>query len=75
MPSAGLGDLCLGTQVEMDTPEIREALVARLSDPDEETRARPSSAWPVVRDRRVLPALRQELAADSPRPWRSKRPP
>jgi HEAT repeat protein len=29
----------LGTQIDLDTSEIRDALAARLNDPDEVTRA------------------------------------
>lgn len=55
----------LGTQVEADTPGLREALVERLADPDDDTRAEAIVGLARRGDRRVLPALREELGSDS----------
>jgi HEAT repeat protein len=55
----------LGTQVELDTPELREALVERLADEDDDTRAEAMVGLARRGDRRMLPALREELASGS----------
>jgi hypothetical protein len=55
----------LGTQVEVDTPELRQALVERLADEDDNTRAEAVVGLARRGDRRMLPALREELASDS----------
>jgi HEAT repeat protein len=55
----------LGTQVEADTPELREALVERLADEDGDTRAEAILGLARRGDRRMLPALREELARGS----------
>jgi HEAT repeat protein len=55
----------LGVQIEMDTPEIRQALVERLSDEDADTRAEAMTGLARRGDRRMLPALREELTSDS----------
>jgi HEAT repeat protein len=55
----------LGVQIEMDTPEIRQALVERLSDEDADTRAEAMVGLARRGDRRVLPALREELTSGS----------
>ena len=56
----------LGTQVEaVDTPELRDALVARLTDTDDDTRAEAIVGLARRGDRRMLPALREELASGS----------
>jgi hypothetical protein len=54
----------LGSRCEIDTPEIREALVARLVDPEPEPRVEAIKGLALRQDRRALPALMQELAAD-----------
>ncbi len=55
----------LGTQVEVDTPELREALVERLADEDGDTRGEAMVGLARRGDRRMLPALREELASGS----------
>ncbi len=55
----------LGSQVEMDTPELREALVERLSDVDDDTRAEAIVGLAQRGDRRIVPVLSEELASDS----------
>jgi hypothetical protein len=55
----------LGTQVEADTPQLREALVARLADEDGDTRAEAIVGLARRGDRRILPALLAELAGES----------
>jgi HEAT repeat protein len=67
-PEADVRDwatFALGTRVEADTPGLREALVERLADPDDDTRAEAMVGLARRGDRRVLPALREELASDS----------
>ena len=55
----------LGSQVDVDTPELRDALVGRLSDEDDETRAEAMVGLARRGDRQVLTALRRELESDS----------
>lgn len=55
----------LGSQVDLNTPELREALVERLSDEDDDTRAEAIVGLAQRGDRRVLPVLLKELASDS----------
>jgi HEAT repeat protein len=55
----------LGSQVDVNTSELREALVERLSDEDDDTRGEALIGLARRGDRRVLPALREELASDS----------
>jgi HEAT repeat protein len=55
----------LGTIIEVDTPEIRAALVARLDDPDDESRSEALVGLARRGDRRVVPALLKELHSDS----------
>jgi len=54
----------LGTQTDLDTVEIRSALVDRLSDPDDDTRAEALMGLARRRDRRVIASLEQELCSD-----------
>ncbi|MHB1556138.1 MAG: HEAT repeat domain-containing protein [Isosphaeraceae bacterium] len=55
----------LGTQVEADTPDLREALADRLTDEDDDTRAEAIVGLARRGDRRMLPALREDLACGS----------
>ena len=55
----------LGSQVDVDTPELRDALAGRLSDEDDDTRAEAMVGLAQRGDRRVLTALRRELESDS----------
>ena len=55
----------LGVQVEVDTPELRDALVERLADEDANTRAEAMVGLAERGDRRMLPALREELTSGS----------
>jgi HEAT repeat protein len=54
----------LGTQIDLDTPEIRECLMERLTDPDDNTRCEALVGLAQRRDRRVLPALSRELRSE-----------
>lgn len=54
----------LGTQTDADTPELRAALLDRLADEDGTTRAEALVGLAERRDRRILPALREELSAE-----------
>ncbi len=55
----------LGSQVEVDTPELRGALVERLSDEDDDTRAEAFIGLAQRGDCRVIPILSKELASGS----------
>ncbi len=55
----------LGTQVDVDTPEVRQALVERLTDEDADARGEAFVGLARRRDRRLLLALQAELASDS----------
>ncbi len=52
----------LGTQCETDTPVIRDALMERLAETDDDTRCEAPAGLARRGDRRVLPALHKELA-------------
>lgn len=54
----------LGTLVDVDTPELRQALVERLTDDDFDSRGEAFVGLASRQDRRVLPALQAELASD-----------
>ena len=53
----------LGTQIDLDTPEIREALIIRLNDTDFDTRGEAIVGLAKRRDRRVIPAISRELTS------------
>ena len=53
----------LGTQLELDTPKIRNALVARLDDPDEDTRGEAMIGLACRNDQRAIPAILNDLEA------------
>jgi len=52
----------LGVQGNVDSPEIREALLERLSDSDEDVREEAAVGLGKRRDIRLLPTLRTMLA-------------
>jgi HEAT repeat protein len=54
----------LGSQTDLDTDELRNALAARLDDSDDDTRAEALIGLAQRRDRRVIPALERELSSD-----------
>ncbi|MEQ1634938.1 MAG: HEAT repeat domain-containing protein [Planctomycetota bacterium] len=54
----------LGSQIDMDTPVIRQALLARVQDSDDNTRAEALSGLVQRRDARVLAPLRKALESD-----------
>jgi HEAT repeat protein len=51
--------------LDLDTPEIREALGERLTDEDEGARSEAILGLARRKDRRILPVLEVELASDS----------
>jgi HEAT repeat protein len=51
----------LGSMSEIDSPEIRNALVARLDDPDEDTRGEAIVGLSVRKDERVIAAILSAL--------------
>jgi HEAT repeat protein len=55
----------LGMQIDLDTPVIRQVLVDRLTDSDEDARGEALRGLARRRDPRVLAPLAKELAADS----------
>jgi HEAT repeat protein len=55
----------LGTQIDVDTPEICDALAERLTDPDFDTRHEAFVGLARRRDQRVVAALAKELNADT----------
>lgn len=55
----------LGSLSEVDSPELRAALVARLDDEDDETRGEALVGLAVRKDERVLPHLERELRRSS----------
>jgi len=54
----------LGTQCDVDTEELREALVARLDDPDEDTRCEAMRGLAQRRDNRAEDPIEQALAKE-----------
>lgn len=54
----------LGTQIEIDTKQIRDALADRLSDPDFDTRGEALFGLAQRNDLRVIAALKLELESD-----------
>jgi HEAT repeat protein len=52
----------LGSIVTADTPEIRDALVARLNDTDDMTRHEAIVGLAERKERRMLPALQEALS-------------
>ncbi|MBX9653893.1 HEAT repeat domain-containing protein [bacterium] len=51
----------IGSMTELDTPDIRQALVNRLNDPDDDTRAEAIVGLAERHDPRVLEAVKKEL--------------
>lgn len=51
----------LGTQIDLDTPKLRDALAARLEDSDDDTRAEAMVGLARRKDRRVVAPLQNEL--------------
>lgn len=54
----------LGTQLDLDTPQIRDALLARATDSDEDTRAEALAGLVRLREPRVVQLLGQALESD-----------
>jgi HEAT repeat protein len=55
----------LGQQVDSDTPSLREALIERLTDSDEDARGEALIGLARRGDRRLIPALIDELESES----------
>lgn len=54
----------LGTQIDLDTPEVRNALMSRIDDPDDDTRGEALVGLARRKDERVIPAIKKELESD-----------
>lgn len=54
----------LATQIDLDTEQIRGALVNRLNDPDDDTRGEALVGLARRKDERVIAALKTELCSD-----------
>jgi HEAT repeat protein len=54
----------LGSQIETDTPEIRDTLARRLADPHDETRAEALVGLALRHDERVVNPLIRELSSE-----------
>jgi HEAT repeat protein len=54
----------LGSQINLDTPAIREALIERANDADSDTRSEAITGLVERGDRRVIPVLVRELTSD-----------
>ncbi|GAB3039932.1 hypothetical protein GCM10027285_25680 [Oleiagrimonas citrea] len=59
----------LGQMTELDTPEIRHALLLRLEDPDAETRGEALIGLASRGERKAMPALRKELEGEFHGSW------
>lgn len=59
----------LGTQTDVDTPALREALVARLADSDPEIRGEAMIGLARRGDQRACPAIDQELRGEFHGDW------
>ena len=55
----------LGSQLKLDTPEIRTALIARLDDPDDDTRGEAMIGLARRKDQRVIGAIERDLSTDA----------
>ncbi|OYV95779.1 MAG: hypothetical protein B7Z73_01935 [Planctomycetia bacterium 21-64-5] len=54
----------LGSQCDLDTPQIRDALAARLDDTDDDTRHEAIVGLARRQDRRAIAAVGRELSSD-----------
>jgi len=54
----------LGTQIDLDTQQIRDSLANRLGDPDDDTRGEALIGLARRKDARVIAALKTELSSD-----------
>lgn len=55
----------LGTQLELDTPEIREALLALVADENDDVRGEAFAGLAIRHDKRVIEPLLKELTSGS----------
>lgn len=55
----------LGTQLKLNTAQVRDALAERLADPDEETRGEAMIGLARRKDGRVIGAIQNELSSQS----------
>ena len=56
----------LSSMVDVDTPALRDALIERLDDPDEDTRCEAMVGLAIRKDSRVLGKLKKELESHTP---------